>query len=103
VHPGTFEDPAGGTGEWAKAEIVVVGLLVAVVGLSALARRLSLPYPIVLVPGGALLGFVPGLPKVRLDPEVVLLIFLPLLLYGSSIFANFNDFRATCVGWRSTR
>jgi NhaP-type Na+/H+ or K+/H+ antiporter len=76
-----------------QAEIVVVGLLVAVVGLSALARRLSLPYPIVLVLGGALLGFVPGLPQVRLDPEVVLLIFLPPLLYGSSIFANFNDFR----------
>jgi monovalent cation/hydrogen antiporter len=76
-----------------QAEIVVVGLLVAVVGLSALARRLSLPYPIVLVLGGALLGFVPGLPGVRLDPEVVLLVFLPPLLYGSSIFANFNDFR----------
>ena len=76
-----------------QAEIVVVGLLVAVVGLSALARRLSLPYPIVLVLGGALLGFVPGLPEVRLDPEVVLLLFLPPLLYGSSIFANFNDFR----------
>ena|SRR5215211_1457358 len=76
-----------------EGEIVVVGLLVAVAGLSVLARRLSLPYPIVLVLGGALLGFVPGLPQVRLDPEVVLLIFLPPLLYGSSIFANFNDFR----------
>jgi Na+/H+ antiporter len=76
-----------------QAEIVVVGLLVAVAGLSAIARRLSLPYPIVLVLGGALLGFVPGLPEVRLDPEVVLLVFLPPLLYGSSIFANFNDFR----------
>jgi monovalent cation/hydrogen antiporter len=74
-------------------EIVVVGLLVAVAALSALARRLSLPYPIVLVLGGALLGFVPGLPHVRLDPEVVLLVFLPPLLYGSSIFANVNDFR----------
>ena len=76
-----------------QAEIVVIGLLVAVAGLSALARRLSLPYPIVLVLGGALLGFVPGLPEVRLDPEVVLLVFLPPLLYGSSIFANVNDFR----------
>jgi NhaP-type Na+/H+ or K+/H+ antiporter len=66
---------------------------VAVAGLSALARRLSLPYPIGLVLGGALLGFVPGLPEVRLDPEVVLLVFLPPLLYGSSIFANVNNFR----------
>jgi NhaP-type Na+/H+ or K+/H+ antiporter len=67
-----------------QAEIVVVGLLVAVVGLSALARRLALPYPFVLVLGGALLGFVPGLPEVRLDPEVVLLVFLSPRPSGSA-------------------
>jgi Na+/H+ antiporter len=77
-----------------EAELLIAGLLVAVAGLSALARRLSVPYPIVLVIGGALFGFVPGLPEVRLDPEVVLLVFLPPLLYGSAIFANFNDLRA---------
>src|SRR5919202_3272920 len=76
-----------------QAELLIAGLLVAVAGLSALARHLSVPYPIVLVVGGALLGFVPGLPEVELDPEVVLVVFLPPLLYGSSIFANFNDFR----------
>src|SRR5215213_8509343 len=77
-----------------QAELLIAGLLVAVAGLSALARRLSVPYPIVLVIGGVLFGFVPGLPEVKLDPEVVLLVFLPPLLYGSSIFANFNDLRA---------
>ena len=77
-----------------QAELLIAGLLVAVAGLSALARHLSVPYPIVLVVGGALLGFVPGLPEVELDPEVVLVVFLPPLLYGSSIFANFGDFRA---------
>ncbi len=77
-----------------EAELLIAGLLVAVAGLSALARRLSVPYPIVLVVGGALFGFVPGLPKVKLDPEIVLLVFLPPLLYGSAIFANFNDLRA---------
>jgi len=71
-----------------EAELLIAGLLVAVAGLSALARRLSVPYPIVLVVGGALLGFVPGLPEVKLDPEVVLLVFLSPLLYGSSIFAK---------------
>jgi monovalent cation/hydrogen antiporter len=45
---------------------------VAVASLSVLARRLSVPYPIVLVVGGALFGFVPGLPEVKLDPQVVL-------------------------------
>jgi Na+/H+ antiporter len=81
-----------------QAEILIAGLLVAAVGLSALARRLSVPYPIVLVVGGAVLGFVPGLPEVRLDPEVVLVVFLPPLLYGSSIYANVNDFRANLRG-----
>jgi CPA1 family monovalent cation:H+ antiporter len=76
-------------------ELVIAGVLVAVAGLSALARRLSLPYPIVLVIGGALFGFVPGLPEMKLDPQVVLVVFLPPLIYGAAIFANFNDFRAT--------
>lgn len=76
------------------AEILIAGLLVAVAGLSGIARLLSVPYPIALVAGGALFGFVPGLPEVRLDPEVVLVVFLPPLLYGASIFTNFGDFRA---------
>src|SRR5215204_2316279 len=77
-----------------QAELLIAGLLVAVAGLSTLARHLSVPYPIVLVVGGALLGFVPGLPEVSLNPEVVLVVFLLPLLYGSSIYANFGDLRA---------
>src|ERR671933_1572069 len=77
-----------------QAEILIAGLLVAVAGLSALARQLSVPYPIVLVVGGAVFGFVPGVPDVNLDPDVVLVVFLPPLLYGSAIFANFGDLRA---------
>ena len=81
-----------------QAEILIAGLLVAVAGLSALARHLSVPYPIVLVLGGALVGLVPGLPEVKLDPEVVLVVFLPPLLYGASIYANFGDLRANLRG-----
>ena len=77
-----------------QADLLIVGLLVAVAGLSALACALSVPYPIVLVVGGALFGFVPGLPEVKLDPEVVLVVFLPPLVYGASIFANYGDLRA---------
>jgi CPA1 family monovalent cation:H+ antiporter len=80
------------------AQFLIGGLVVAVAGLSLVARFLSVPYPIVLVIGGALLGFVPGSPRVSLDPAIVLVVFLPPLLYGSSIFANFNDFRAD-VHW----
>jgi CPA1 family monovalent cation:H+ antiporter len=77
-----------------EAQLLIAGLLVAVAGLSALARVLAVPYPIVLVVGGAAFGFIPGTPEVRLDPQVVLVIFLPPLLYGASIFANFGDLRA---------
>src|SRR5919206_1188367 len=81
-----------------QAELLISGLLVAVAGLSALARRLSVPYPIVLVIGGAAFGFVPGVPDVKLDPEVVLVVFLPPLLYGAAFFANLGDMRANLRG-----
>jgi monovalent cation/hydrogen antiporter len=81
-----------------QAELLIAGLLVAVAGLSALARWIGLPYPIVLVVGGALFGFVPGMPEVHLDPAVVLVIFLPPLLYGAAFFANLSDLRANLRG-----
>src|ERR687890_4139 len=76
-----------------EVELLIVGLLVAVAGLSALAHRIGVPYPIVLVIGGALFGFVPGVPEVHLNPDVVLLVFLPPLLYATAVFANLRDLR----------
>jgi CPA1 family monovalent cation:H+ antiporter len=73
---------------------IILGLLVAVVALATLATRLKIPYPILLVLGGSALGFVPGLPPVVLDPELVFLLFLPPLLYVSAIFTSWRDFRA---------
>jgi CPA1 family monovalent cation:H+ antiporter len=58
-----------------------------VVPLVAIAHRANVSYPIVLVLGGLALSFVPDLPKVRMDPDVVFLIFLPPLLYWQSITA----------------
>src|SRR5215213_789153 len=76
------------------AELLIATLLVAVAALGGMARYISVPYPILLVLSGAALGFVPGLPEVELDPDAVLLIFLPPLLYGAAIFSNFGDMRA---------
>src|SRR5215467_12451812 len=76
-----------------QAELLIAGLLVAVAGLSALARLLSIPYPIVLVIGGALFGFIPGMPEVKLNPDVVLVVFLPPLLYSAAFFANMGEIR----------
>jgi monovalent cation/hydrogen antiporter len=74
-------------------ELVLISLLVAVAGLAAAARAVDVPYPIVLVVGGLVLGFVPGLPEVELEPELVLVIFLPPLLYSAAFFANLHDLR----------
>jgi monovalent cation/hydrogen antiporter len=74
--------------------VVVFTLLVAVVALASLATRLRVPYAILLVLGGLVLGFVPGLPSVTLDPAVVLFLFLPPLIYFSAWFTPWRDFRA---------
>jgi monovalent cation/hydrogen antiporter len=75
-------------------EAIIISLLVAVAGLSALATRLGVPYPILLVLGGLVLGFLPGMPDVRLAPELVLVVFLPPLLYSGAFFANLRELRA---------
>jgi monovalent cation/hydrogen antiporter len=73
---------------------IFVGLLLAVAVLALVARKLTIPYPILFVIGGLLLGLIPKLPKVRLDPELVFLFVLPPLLYPAALFTSWRDFRA---------
>ena len=72
---------------------IFVGLLLAVAVLAMLARRLHIPYPILFVIGGLLLGSIHGLPQVRLNPELVFLFFLPPLLFPAALFTSWRDFR----------
>jgi CPA1 family monovalent cation:H+ antiporter len=74
-------------------ELIVFGLLVAIAGLAVVARLVRVPYPVTLVLGGAVIGFLPGVPSVELDPDLVLLIFLPPLLYGAAFFTSVRDLR----------
>ena len=74
-------------------ELVLISLLVAVSVLAAASRVVGVPYPILLVLGGLVMGFVPGLPEVELDPDLVLVIFLPPLLYSAAFFASLRDLR----------
>ena len=74
-------------------ELILV-LMVVAAGLAVVAERLKLPYPIVLVVGGLGLAFVPGLPRVDLAPDLVLLLFLPPLLFAAAWFTSWRDFAA---------
>ena len=76
------------------AVATVLGLLVAVALLAFVARRLHVPYPIVLVLGGLAIALVPRLPHVQLAQDTVFLVFLPPLVYGAGWFTSVRDFRA---------
>src|SRR5580698_9861855 len=73
------------------AQFILLILLLFVTAFAALARRLKTPYPIVLVIAGLLLGFVPGIPRVTLDPEFIFLIVLPPLLYSAAWITSWRD------------
>ena len=72
---------------------LVLTLLAAAAGLELLARRLGVPHPVLLVFGGLILALAPGLPQLRLDPDVVFLVFVPPLLYWAAITSSYRDFR----------
>ena len=77
-----------------EIEPLLLAMMVAVAGLSVLARLFGVPYPILLVLGGLVLGFVPGMPEVELPPDLVLVAFLPPLLYWAGFFSSPRDLRA---------
>src|SRR4029077_5198262 len=89
---------AMGSGESLHAvETVILLLLVLVGGFAAVARRLKVPYPIVLVLAGLVISFFPRMPHVPLDPNVVFVVFLPPLLYASAWAMSWREFRRNGV------
>jgi Na+/H+ antiporter len=81
-----------------QAVVFVLVALAVVAALMPLANRLAVPYPILLVLGGLVLGLVfalvPALPTIRLEPDLVFLLFLPPLLYWEAVTTSWRDFRA---------
>jgi Na+/H+ antiporter len=71
---------------------LIIDLIVIAV-LFEVARRASLPYPALFVLGGLALGFIPGLPSIHLEPELVLLVFLPPLLFVAAFETPIRDLR----------
>jgi monovalent cation/hydrogen antiporter len=73
---------------------ILFGLMIAIATLAVAARKLGIAYPIPFVIGGLVLGMIPGLPQVHLNPDLVFLIFLPPLIYPAALFTSWRDFRA---------
>ena len=78
-------------------ELLMLLLLLFVVSLAVLARRLSLPYPIVFVLGGLVLSFLPPVPDVALHPDFVFLVVLPPLVFAAAHNSSWRDFRENMV------
>jgi CPA1 family monovalent cation:H+ antiporter len=72
---------------------VVILLLAVALAVTTLAQKIFVPYPILLVIGGVVLGLVPGLPVVTLNPDLVFLVFLPPILWAAAYFTSWRDFR----------
>lgn len=88
---GSTEGPAAGL---ITHEIqVVVLLLVAITAVGIAAKRSNTPPAILLVLAGVVLALIPGLPGVRLAPELVLLLVLPPLIYSSAVAMSWREFR----------
>ncbi len=86
-----------GAGSIQGLELVFLLLLLFVVAFGALAKKLQTPYPIVLVIAGLLLSFVPGTPKITLEPDVIFFVVLPPLLYSAAWLTSWREFSYNLV------
>ncbi len=64
--------------------LLILGLLLIVMLLVMLAQKIKIAYPIFLVLAGLGISFIPGVPVLKLDPDIIFLIFLPPLLYEAA-------------------
>ena len=72
---------------------LLLALLVIVAALVTVSRRIRVPYPVLLLLGGLVVGLVPGIPPFELDPQIVFLVVLPPLLYVSAFLTPIRDFK----------
>ncbi len=72
---------------------IIIFILAIVIGLSAFAHKIKLPYPILLVIAGIAIGFIPSMGEIEINPEIIFLLFLPPLLYDASFNISTKDFK----------
>jgi CPA1 family monovalent cation:H+ antiporter len=71
----------------------ILGLLLGASLLSMLAQRINVPYPTLLAVGGALVAFLPGMPRLDLPPELILALFVAPVLLDAAHDASLRDLR----------
>src|ERR1041384_7438174 len=72
--------------------LLILILLFVVLMLVMLGQKLKISYPIFLVVAGLAMGFIPGIPHISIDPELIFMIFLPPLLYEAAWYTSWKDF-----------
>ncbi|QDK77794.1 Na+/H+ antiporter [Spirosoma sp. KCTC 42546] len=71
----------------------LLAMIAAIVLLNMWANKLKIAYPILLVVAGLLVSFIPGLPQVRINPDLIFFIFLPPLLFEASWTISFKEMK----------
>lgn len=72
-------------------------LLLSAILLVGIAQKINVPYPIILILGGAALSFIPGINNIYFHPNLILVIFLPPILYYAAFGISFREFQR---GWK---
>ncbi len=72
---------------------IIILIMALMISASAIAVKIRVPAPLLLIIVGLVIGFMPGLPPISLDPQMIMLIFLPPLLYDAAFNISFNDFK----------
>jgi monovalent cation/hydrogen antiporter len=78
-------------------ELLFLLLLFFIIAFGQLARKIGTPYPIVMIVGGVLLGFIPAIPNISLDPNLIFLVVLPPLIYSAAWLTSWRDFRFNII------
>lgn len=74
---------------------IVVFIMAILISLTAIANKRKLPYPVLLVAAGLIIGFIPQLPDLALDPDIIFVVILPPLLYDAASKTSWHEFRTS--------
>ncbi|MFP3590760.1 Na+/H+ antiporter [Chryseobacterium sp. SIMBA_038] len=72
---------------------VILMIMALMIGVSGFAGKIKIPVPMLLLVVGILIGFIPAMPEIEMNPEIIMLLFLPPLLYDAAFNISFQDFK----------